>query len=323
MGNVSGGAAPPTKRAAPLNETPIGIEDLTIPNEIRTLDEVYSDMQYYTRSVWTVRETSFSGADIKAYLLVYGSRAKEILKSTLEAEKLKIERRKKETDLDIFETHIEGDTLADTLRSATYSMDAEVAIKKIDEELAKLTQEQLALLPLGELQTISISTHRDKMPVRALGTAYSRGYVRGSRTVAGSMIFTIFNHHPLAALLYGDMYSFEGYDHEARYELPDQLPPVDIMLLGVNEYGYKMRTVLYGVEFVNEGITFSIEDLFTESQMQFIARDWDPVREVYDLVTDKYSLINRIYQRPWGITGTDLIQDEDYERYKRRANPFL
>src|SRR5690606_39902774 len=49
----------------------------------------------------------------------------------------------------------------------------------------------------GELATISYSIHRELNPVRALGTINPKGYCRGPRTTAGSLIFTVFNRHVL------------------------------------------------------------------------------------------------------------------------------
>lgn len=48
---------------------------------------------------------------------------------------------------------------------------------------------------LGELQTISYSTHRDAAPVLRLGQAGAAGFTSGYRTIGGSMIFTVFNHN--------------------------------------------------------------------------------------------------------------------------------
>jgi len=51
------------------------------------------------------------------------------------------------------------------------------------------------VLELAELQTISYSMHRENSPVRTLGHVNPRGFVKGSRTIAGSMIFTVFNEY--------------------------------------------------------------------------------------------------------------------------------
>ena len=48
---------------------------------------------------------------------------------------------------------------------------------------------------LGSLQTLSISTHQDKRPVRSLGNMNAKDYVMGQRTIAGSLVFAVFDRH--------------------------------------------------------------------------------------------------------------------------------
>ncbi len=55
--------------------------------------------------------------------------------------------------------------------------------------------------PLDSLHTISISVHEAKGPARALGFRGVKGYARGVRTIAGTMIFTIVKDHPLRNLI--------------------------------------------------------------------------------------------------------------------------
>jgi hypothetical protein len=140
---------------------------------------------------------------------------------------------------------------------------------------------------LGTLQTLSIQSHREKNPVRALGTSYVKGYTRGQRTIAGSMIFTLFDEHALAALIramnhdtakrYGEM-----YDTDLSSLMIDQLPPIDLTILFCNEYGAMSKMSLYGVEFINNGMTLSIEDILTEEVVNWVARDIDEMVRIED-----------------------------------------
>lgn len=132
---------------------------------------------------------------------------------------------------------------------------------------------------LESLQTLSVQTHREKNAVRALGLAHAKGYTRGPRTIAGSMIFTLFGEHPLSALI-RQMGISRYFDEKVIGKnigglLPDQLPPLDITLSFANEYGSLSELRLYGVEFINDGATYSIEDLLTENVLNFTARDAD------------------------------------------------
>ena len=68
---------------------------------------------------------------------------------------------------------------------------------------------------------------------------------------------------------------YDTLDHSAPSLLPDQLPPLDLSIVFVNEYGSQSKMAIYGVEFVNDGVTYSIEDLLTEQVINFMARDID------------------------------------------------
>ena len=48
---------------------------------------------------------------------------------------------------------------------------------------------------LGELTTISYSINMDKKPVRSIGNVNAKDYVMGQRTIAGSLVFSVFNKH--------------------------------------------------------------------------------------------------------------------------------
>ena len=54
---------------------------------------------------------------------------------------------------------------------------------------------------LPNLQTISYSVFREKTPARSLGFIGEKGRARGTRTIAGSMVFTVFDRHPFFDLL--------------------------------------------------------------------------------------------------------------------------
>lgn len=133
-------------------------------------------------------------------------------------------------------------------------------------------------ITLATLQTLSIQTHREKFAVRSLGSSYAKGYTRGPRTIAGSMVFTMFEEHALAKLIRamsgkGSVYGERDTDLSSL--IADQLPPLDLTIAIANEYGQLSQMGIYGVEFVNDGITMSVEDILTEEVCQFVARDCD------------------------------------------------
>ncbi len=131
---------------------------------------------------------------------------------------------------------------------------------------------------LATLQTLSLQTFREKVAVRALGNSYCKGYTRGPRTIAGSMIFTLFNEHALAKLIrsMSSKASIYGERDAALSSLiADQLPPIDLTIVMANEYGQLAQMGIYGLEFVTDGLTMSVEDILTEEVVQFVARDCD------------------------------------------------
>lgn len=141
------------------------------------------------------------------------------------------------------------------------------------------TVESSSTVVLGTLQTISVQSFREKNAVRACGHAYAKGYTRGTRTIGGSMIFTIFNENALSHLIrnMGNSPHFhEGTrDSELSTLIPDQLPPLDLTIVFANEYGALSDFRLYGLEWFTDGTVFSIEDLLSEETMNFVCRDAD------------------------------------------------
>ena len=59
----------------------------------------------------------------------------------------------------------------------------------------------------------------------------------------------------------------------------DELPPFDIIISAANEAGNTGKLILYGVDISQEGMTLSIEDLYTEVVYQYTARGMAPFEE--------------------------------------------
>lgn len=133
---------------------------------------------------------------------------------------------------------------------------------------------------IGELQTVSYSIHRPKVPVRTLGRINPKGFVKCGRTIAGSLIFTVFNKHIVHQLLD----SIYGPNHRV---VTDEMPPFDITITFANESGQRSILSIYGVEIVNEGQTMSVEDMITENVMNYVAKGIDLLREKGPGSTDK------------------------------------
>ena len=119
---------------------------------------------------------------------------------------------------------------------------------------------------LGSLQTLSISTHQDKRPVRSLGNMNAKDYVMGQRTIAGSLVFAVFDRHFADRIM-----------KAAGVIIPDEIPALDLTITFANEYGRSSRMVVYGVKIINEGQVMSINDLYTENTYQFVALGLEPL----------------------------------------------
>jgi hypothetical protein len=134
-------------------------------------------------------------------------------------------------------------------------------------------------LVLGDLQTLSYSIHRENKPVRLLGQVSPAGFLKGPRTIAGSLIFVNFEAYTFYRLEQFKKlaYSSMTKNNSPLYGLADMLPPFDILITAQNEYGSFSRMRLLGVSVVDEGGTISIEDLVTESQYTFMARGIEPM----------------------------------------------
>ena len=67
-----------------------------------------------------------------------------------------------------------------------------------------------------------------------------------------------------------------GTVQRARAWYHDQIPPFDIVLTAINEYGHSARMVIKGVEILNAGSGISIDDITTDENMTFVATDIIP-----------------------------------------------
>jgi hypothetical protein len=184
---------------------------------------------------------------------------------------------------------------------------------------------------LEGLSTFTWSIHRGKQTQRVLGKSAPSGRTRGNRTIAGTMIFAISDHHPLLKIL--------PYDYPAPQSLSivkdpniwrplvmsDDIPPFDLVLIAQNEYGFASTVVLYGVEITDEGVTVGIDNLITEMVLQYTAVAMDPIQEIppnESGVVDPFGLMSvkssNLYRRRESIiagAGGDILLEEQYNAH--------
>jgi len=131
---------------------------------------------------------------------------------------------------------------------------------------------------VGEAQTISYSIYRKLSPILNIGNINAKDYVGGPRTIAGSLVMTVFNQH-WGTQLIDQFAKIEGYA-SSRKVLMDELAPMNITISMANEYGICSRLAIYSVRIFSEGQVMSINDIFTENTFQYVALNIDYLADV-------------------------------------------
>lgn len=120
----------------------------------------------------------------------------------------------------------------------------------------------------GEMTTITMSSFRGISPVRALGEHWVRDFSRGTRSFAGTLVFSV-----LEKDVFAELYSLEY--HENRSPFPavvDQIPPFTIGIHSITEFGQEASMFLWGVRLTNWGMAVSVEDLYVETTYNYVAQ---------------------------------------------------
>jgi hypothetical protein len=155
---------------------------------------------------------------------------------------------------------------------------------------------------LAEVSTISFSAYREKEMVKSLGMSSAMGFTRGYRTIAGTIIFTVFYKAVLNEIVKRGV---DSNDRDYRFVMIDQLPPIDIFITFQNEVGNLSKLMIFGCEFMNEGQVMSINDLVTENSVNFMARH---VTALSSVDTPEPTLED--LQQSARVSGIKLMQKE-------------
>tara|TARA_R110002110_G_scaffold12647_4_gene59811 strand:- start:529 stop:1302 length:774 start_codon:yes stop_codon:yes gene_type:complete len=124
----------------------------------------------------------------------------------------------------------------------------------------------------GSLQTISITSTRSVTPVRGLGRASPMAYSRGGRTFAGTLVFATLDRDPFSDIYRPDA-GHESLLDSGTSAFVDQLPPFTVVITAANELGGIARQIVSGITLVNYGVTYSIDDIYTETTYTYVATD--------------------------------------------------
>jgi hypothetical protein len=185
---------------------------------------------------------------------------------------------------------------------------------------------------LGMIQTISISTHRDKYPIRALGNVNPMGFSGSGRMISGTLVFLNFDRQALG-LAIEQLKDYIRINHDTidkttlKRLRSDNIPPFDILILAANEYGRTANMILHGVTILDEGMIITIDNLQINTQMSFMALDYEPLapgsiemrtlqnNETPNEQTHDVQLHNLDYQ--------DINNDQDWIQYYQQTNGLV
>ncbi len=160
---------------------------------------------------------------------------------------------------------------------------------------------------IGALQAISYAVQRERAPIYVMGRVDPLSFSRGKRGIAGTIITLMLDQHFMLQAPFNDTrfvadndeifpnvadlnqasdtrdldevgnVNFSAGNISDNYTISqawyvDQLPPFDAVIVAANEYGQAATMRIYGIEILNEGSGFSIDDIVIENQMTYVAR---------------------------------------------------
>ena len=128
---------------------------------------------------------------------------------------------------------------------------------------------------LIEASTLTISVHRVKDPARACGYIGAKGYSRGGRTIAGTMVLTELGKDALFEFLAA--FALRDKSKDSNIVKVDQIPPFNITMLLTNEAGFASTRRLLGVDMITDGTVYSENDAYTERTISYVAADFTPL----------------------------------------------
>jgi hypothetical protein len=150
-----------------------------------------------------------------------------------------------------------------------------------------------SVLESVQLQTITISSATSVNPVRRLGEAKVAQFVRGGRTFAGSMVFTVIGQDPFQQIFAVDTIR-NSVRTDGAWHI-DQMPAFDAILLCQNETGGVGIQMISNISLVNWGTTYSVDDLYIESTYSYVAEHVSP-------------FVNNKFDSFKGIQGEDIFE---------------
>lgn len=265
--------------------------------------------QLKTRNIGGNRNTvgaSFAGADIRALLVMPDDYDRLIIIADY---------------LTKFNEYLDRKTVNGNIQGSN-QLAIDTASAQAFSDLAAVNGQSIYnFMQLVNLQTITVSTFRSKRQVRALGQVNPKGFARGSRTSAGTMILTEFdrdafwdfiqNAQPLSDTNIGD---------GGSPLLIDQIAPFDVILLFQNEYGVSSYRYIYGVEIATNGSVYSIQDMYIENTVSFLCMDVTPLTPIGDIRENIITLGDKVLKVGHRIGNLTQVQNASQLAYRFRQS---
>jgi len=128
---------------------------------------------------------------------------------------------------------------------------------------------------LPGLNLASITQHRDKFMVTRFGSSTPVGESYGNRTTAGSFGFEIINQNPFSDAIaqYATYIGYTGNMAIGGRLNVDDLPPFDVLINFVDEFGGIDTIQIIGVTVLDQAHTVSVEQTNLTSMYSWIAQD--------------------------------------------------
>ena len=207
-------------------------------------------------------------------------------------------RAKKSVQLNTFVEQGASNRASDTF---SYSGSDIIALIYIPQQLNHSTGLYEGLIEIeNKLQTLTVSSARSVSPVRRLGETTPTAYTRGSRTIAGSMVFTTGLRDAFVNALTKSIDDGEPIREPVLFV--DQLPKFSMVLQANNELGGISTALLVNMTLTNFGTTFSIDDIYTESTFTYVAEQYMPLSQT--LANNENEIKKLIRQRTEALDVT-------------------
>lgn len=137
--------------------------------------------------------------------------------------------------------------------------------------LSQSTQNNQHIVKATHLSAINLSQNRAHYPVTGLGNRGIRGFTKGQKMVAGSLIFS-----GSAGGAFSETFKkyqqWNGFsDFEAQFTSPHELPPIDLIVSMVNERGNSLMLIIKQMVFVDSGQSIDVNNPPLNEAYSFMA----------------------------------------------------